>query len=148
MLTAPSPGLLRFLLSAHTTGGGAVSEEKKMTDLEHLIPYISRHLEHLIYESATPDEQLQAFCMAVQDIDAFINCSADPENELYCAAVAEQTIFRLRNRNFAGNPAVVSESIEGAGSVQYSEDIMARTLSPRAQLLCRKLNAGVRITRG
>lgn len=116
-------------------------------DLEQIIPFIDRHLEKRIYEAGSEEEQQQAVAMAIQDIEAFTVCGIDTENELYCAAVADQTIYRLRNRNRTAHPAVVEESVEGAGSVRYSEELMARTLSPRALFLCRKLNAGIRVVR-
>lgn len=115
-------------------------------DLEQIKPFIACHLDNRIYEDASVEEQQQALAMAIQDIEAF-TAPADRANELWYAAVADQAIYRLRNRNNTVHPAVIEESIDGAGSVRYSEKLMTGTLSPRALFLCRKLNACIKVVR-
>lgn len=127
---------------------GGRAKEQKMTEVEKFLPFVRRHLESAVFEAASSEEQLQALSMAIDDVNSFTSCTRESDNELYCAAVVEQAIHRLRSKNAPVNPAVISESVEGAGSIHYSEKLISRILSPRALFLCRKLNAGLNITRG
>lgn len=102
---------------------------------------VERHLAADLYHSADGGKRQKAVDMAQRDILCQTGENIDRESDLFYDAVAEQTIFLLLNLEKINAPLndVVSESVEGAGSVTYDRSADAPLISPRALQLCRAL---------
>ncbi|MBO5791176.1 MAG: hypothetical protein J6S54_01735 [Lentisphaeria bacterium] len=108
-----------------------------MSDLNKFEEAISRHIAADLYYAATINSKESAVAMAELDILSQTGAGVDKEDPVYIDAVAEQTIFLLLNIDKLYSPLndVVSESVEGAGSVTYDKT-PARIMSARALRLC------------
>lgn len=115
-----------------------------MSNPEKIENFISSHLAGALYTSAAPDQRRAALTMAEHDVLCHTGNAVDRESELFAAAVGEQAIFLLLNCNRLMTPVreIVSETVEGAGSVTYSKEEFRGFFSPRALELCRALKAG------
>lgn len=116
-----------------------------MSDQEKFTEALAAHIAGALYSAASPDQQRSAIAMAKRDILSQTGPAVDQEDPLFIDAVAEQTIFLLLNVDKLYSPLndLVSESVEGAGSVTYDrENRPSRFISPRALQLCCKLNTG------
>lgn len=109
-----------------------------MSYLEKIEKFISSHLAGGLYAAAPADQKQAALAMAEQDILCKTGPGADKSSDLYAAAVAEQAVFLLLNCSRIASPVtgIVSESVEGAGSVSYDTKERYRFFSPRALELC------------
>ena len=109
-----------------------------MSNPEKIENFISSHLAGGLYTAAPADQQQAALAMAEQDILCKTGSGTDRNSDLFAAAVAEQAIFLLLNCNRITSPVtgIVSESVDGAGSVTYDTKERYRFFSPRALELC------------
>ncbi|MBR7139112.1 MAG: hypothetical protein IKD44_06165 [Lentisphaeria bacterium] len=108
-----------------------------MSDLKKFEEAFTRHIAGDLYNAATETRKQSAVAMAERDILSQTGPDTDKEDPVYIDAVAEQTIFLLLNIDKLYSPLddVVSESVEGAGSVTYDR-APARIMSARAVQLC------------
>lgn len=123
-----------------------------MSDQKKFEEAIQQHLAGALYTSASPEQQRRALLMAERDVLSQTGMGVDREDPLFIDAVAEQTIFLLLNVDKIYSPLrdVISESVEGAGSVTYNNDSKPfRFMSLRAMELCTRLSSGsLELTRG
>lgn len=122
-----------------------------MSDLKKIEEAISRHIAGALYTDVSPEQQRCAVAMAERDILSQTGPAVDQDDPAFIDAVAEQTIFLLLNVDKLYSPLndVLSESIEGAGSVTYKSEKAPRMMSLRAvQLCCRLSCRTVDICRG
>ena len=115
-----------------------------MSNREKFETFISSHLAGALYTSAAPDQRNAALTMAEHDVLCHTGNAVDKNSDLYAAAVGEQAIFLLLNCSRLMTPVreVISERIEGAGSVTYASSGEFRGFfSPRAQELCDALKS-------
>ena len=114
-----------------------------MSTREKIETFISSHLAGALYTSAAPDQRHAALTMAEHDVLCRTGNAVDKESDLYAAAVGEQAVFLLLNCNRLLTPPreVVSETIEGAGSVTYADSECRGFFSPRALELCNALKS-------
>lgn len=116
--------------------------------IEH---FIASHLAGALYTSADPDQRRAALTMAEHDVLCHTGKAVDKESDLFAAAVGEQAIYLLLNCSRLMTPAreIVSETVEGAGSVTYASGEFHGFFSPRALELCNALKSGkVTLQRG
>ena len=108
---------------------------------EKIAEAVKRHLAADVFLSAAPEQRQNAVAMAEKDILSRTGESIDRENSLFYEAVAEQAIFLLLNLQKINSPMndVLSESVEGAGSVTYCRKTDTSLISPRALQLCSSL---------
>ena len=108
---------------------------------EKIAEAAKKHLAADVFLSAAPELRQNAIAMAEKDIISLTGKNIDRENVLFHDAVAEQTIFLLLNLKKITSPRndIVSESVEGAGSVTYSGKTDTLLISPRALQLCSSL---------
>ena len=109
-----------------------------MSNPEKIESFISSHLAGGLYAAAPADQQQAALAMAEQDILCKTGPGTDRSSDLFAAAVAEQAIFLLLNCSRIASPVtgIISESVDGAGSVTYDTKERYRFFSPRALELC------------
>lgn len=115
-----------------------------MSDLKKFEEALARHIAGGLYSAASPAQQRSAIAMAERDILSQTGPGTDQNSPFYIDAVAEQALFLLLNVDKLYSPLndILSESVEGAGSVTYSrENTPSRFMSARALQLCSKLTA-------
>lgn len=114
-----------------------------MDRFEQIEAAVSRHLAADLYNAATPEQRRCAIAMAERDIISQTGENIDKNSPVYFDAVSEQAIFLLLNIDKLHSPLndVVSESIDGAGSVTYDRSRPGgpRLFSSRALELCASL---------
>lgn len=123
-----------------------------MSDQKKFEEALRQHLAGALYTNASPEQQRRALLMAERDVLSQTGMGVDRENPLFIDAVAEQAVFLLLNVDKIYSPLrdVISESVEGAGSVTYNNDGKPfRFMSLRAMELCTRLSSGsLELTRG
>lgn len=115
-----------------------------MSKQEKFELFISSHLAGALYTSAAPDQRRAALTMAEHDVLCHTGNAVDKESDLFAAAVGEQAIFLLLNCSRLMTPVreILSETVEGAGSVTYaSSEEFRGFFSPRALELCNALKS-------
>ena len=122
-----------------------------MTDLKKIHEAARRHIAGALFTDASPQQQQSAAAMAENDILSQTGPHVDREDPLFIDAVAEQAVFLLLNIDKLYSPLndVVSETVEGAGSVTYDRQKPHRIMSMRAaQLCCMLLPKSLELSRG
>ena len=123
----------------------------KMPDLKKIEEAAAQHIAGALYTRATPQQQQSAAAMAERDILSQTGPQVDKDDPLFIEAVTEQAIFLLLNVDKFYSPLndVVSESVEGAGSVTYDRQNSHRIMSSRAaQLCCSLVSKSLELSRG
>ena len=112
-----------------------------MTDMEKIARAVAARSGAERFAAVPHAEQARAAQLALTDVLAFIGGAADWEDPLFAGAVAEQCLFLLNTREEQSTirAFIASESVEGAGSVTYSDARQSALLSPRAQEYCRTI---------
>lgn len=113
-----------------------------MITIEKINEYLSRHLQNKAWESFSSEEQEQAVNMANLDIAGELNdIDLNDDNYLEVYAVAEQALHLLMNNEAVTPPNssdVLSEAIEGLGSVSYGVKKDNKFISYRSQVYIKR----------